>query len=235
MSPTDATKEKKRFFRRLFNKSENKTSGEAALDDRKQVSGSLASPPSAVSDASVPDTRHWTPEPQKASPDAPSKPLPVLTGSNARPDIDPGSNTEFEDADNVLLDIGGSGSSETKAVISISELWDEAYEELAKGDTTKKLITKYESIFKKTLGVSEVPSERGKRREQMQEVTRKKTEQIENETWKADFLGKEFKVKDFVDTTVAASPLASIAWAGVGLLLSVSQMTLSMCVAYRLP
>jgi N-terminal domain of NWD NACHT-NTPase len=123
-----------------------------------------------------------------------------------------------------------------KVVSSISELWDEAYDLLGQDDNTSGLITDYEKVLSEALGINNVATQRGQRRQQMETLVKIKTEELENGTWKVGFSGHKFAVKDFVEPVVSVvewgkeyigsavepSPPASIAWAGVCLLLPVS-------------
>lgn len=123
----------------------------------------------------------------------------------------------------------------------IFELWDEAYDELAKKD--KSLITDYEVELSKSLvgafassamvfsGLNKV-----QRCQQMKILLAKKIEEVDEGQWKLNFKGHELKVKDlvtpvvgiidwaknFIGDALEPSPYGSIAWAGVCLLLSVS-------------
>lgn len=83
----------------------------------------------------------------------------------------------------------------------ISELWDEAYEELSKKD--KALIAKYEAQISATLGLSE-GNLNGKvqRREQMQAAIVKRIIEIKEGKWKLEFKGHELVVKDLVQPVV---------------------------------
>ena len=81
----------------------------------------------------------------------------------------------------------------------------------------------------------------------MENLVKIKTEELEDSTWKVGFLGHQFAVKDFVEPVVSVvewgkeyigsaiepSPPASIAWAGVCLLLPVSleSITVRACAA----
>jgi hypothetical protein len=126
----------------------------------------------------------------------------------------------------------------------ISELWNEAYEELYKKD--KGLVTDYEVHLSESLvgavaagqASATVFSGLGKvqRRQQMKALLDQKIKEIEEGTWKLRFRDHELVVKDlvepvvgvidwakdFVGTALEPSPYGSIAWAGVCVLLPVS-------------
>lgn len=124
----------------------------------------------------------------------------------------------------------------------IVELWDEAYEELAKKD--KSLVANYEAHLSKSL-VGAVASsavlfsglEKTKRCEQMKALLAKKIKEIDEGEWKLKFKDHELAVKDlvepvtgiigwakdFVGTSLEPSPYGSIAWAGECVLLPVSE------------
>lgn len=121
----------------------------------------------------------------------------------------------------------------------ISELWNEAYEELRKKE--KHLIEEYEkallgsisATFASTLIVT---GSRLGRRKLMQAVIKEKQEEIEEKTIKFPILGRKVTLKDmaapavsvikwadkYISAAVSANPMASAAWAGVSLLLPVS-------------
>jgi hypothetical protein len=123
----------------------------------------------------------------------------------------------------------------------IVELWDEAYDELAKKD--KNLVSDYETQLSKSLVGAVASSARvfsglGKiqRCQQMKALLAKKIKEIDEGEWKLKFQDHELAVKDlvepvvgvidwakdFVSTALEPSPYGSIAWAGVCVLLPVS-------------
>jgi hypothetical protein len=119
----------------------------------------------------------------------------------------------------------------------ITTLWDEAYTGLAKAPATSKLIADYELIGFKSTGLDKAPEKVEERKKHLEKLIKGKTDEIEKDTWKLEFVGFEFKVrdlvkpvvsiiqwgKDYVGDAVQASPPASVAWAGVCLLLPVSR------------
>ena len=123
-----------------------------------------------------------------------------------------------------------------RALSSISELWDEAYEQLGQDENTSELITDYEKVLSEAIGTDVVATQRGQRRQQMETLVKIKMKELEDGTWKVGFLGHKFALKDFVEPVISvvewskeyiggaveSSPPASIAWAGVCLLLPVS-------------
>ncbi|CZR67570.1 uncharacterized protein PAC_17469 [Phialocephala subalpina] len=121
----------------------------------------------------------------------------------------------------------------------VGELWNEAYEELK--DKEKSLIKEYEAAMSQdmstilcstslALGAPEVSV---RRKEQMVALVEKKVVEAKKNAWKLKYGDSEVLVKDlaepvvnlindaekFVDGVVSANPYASIAWAGVSLLL----------------
>lgn len=126
----------------------------------------------------------------------------------------------------------------TAAFPAISELWDEAYDQLHQDDAFSKRIATYEEILSKSLGKNKIATDRGQRRQEMENIVNLKTKEVEDDKWKARFKGYELRVKDlikpvlsviewskeFVGQAVQPSPPASIAWAGVCLLLPVCQV-----------
>jgi hypothetical protein len=130
----------------------------------------------------------------------------------------------------------------------IVELWDEAYEELTIKD--KSLVANYEVQLSKSL-VGAVASsailfsglEKIKRREQMKILLAEKIKEIDEGEWKLKFKDHELAVKDLVEPVVGVidwakdfvgnalepSPYGSIAWAGVCVLLPVSETFAASC------
>ncbi|KAK8094948.1 hypothetical protein PG997_001633 [Apiospora hydei] len=119
--------------------------------------------------------------------------------------------------------------------LSISTVWDEAWDELVKDAETAPLVRRFEALLLKSVeGVvhagETLPN--GKH-EQLRFLIRRQTETIEKNEWKLSFQGYDFKVKNFIKPVVAitqsiryfigdaveASPPASLAWAGICLLL----------------
>lgn len=121
----------------------------------------------------------------------------------------------------------------------INELWDQAYDHLR--SVEKNLVNDYEAalcgdlsaMIGSTVGLSGM----GIRKEdQMRTVLKKKMEEVNQNIWKLKFHGEEFPVKDmigpvvgvidwaneYISNALSTNPYASIAWAGVGLLLPVS-------------
>ncbi|KAH8657321.1 hypothetical protein BGZ61DRAFT_404246 [Ilyonectria robusta] len=115
----------------------------------------------------------------------------------------------------------------------ISSLWDEAFDGLESNSATKELMNAYESLIAKSNKGQNVPKERGSRRDQLDVFVEEKTDEIEKGSWKIRFKDHEFLVKDLVEPVVSivdwgkeyvgqavkVSTPASLAWAGVCLLL----------------
>lgn len=139
---------------------------------------------------------------------------------------------------------GSSGDSQSKARTSdtpIHELWNLAYENLRESD--EELILNYEAKLRRnftaglgsTLGLT--LGSRADRRDQMSTILQRKMDEINRETWKLKFGSTEVQVKElvqpvlgvvnwaneFITSAVSANPSASIAWAGVSVLLPVSR------------
>lgn len=156
---------------------------------------------------------------------------PPLNGSRSQPDL-------------LSLPDGPSRESQPKPRTSdtpIHELWNLAYDNLRQSD--EELILNYEAKLRRnftaglgsTLGLT--LGSRADRRDQMSTILQRKMDEINRETWKLKFGSTETQVKDlvqpvlgvvnwaneFIKTAVSADPSASIAWAGVSLLLPVSQ------------
>ena len=127
----------------------------------------------------------------------------------------------------------------TEAVVSIVELWNQAFEELREKD--RKLIEIYEEQLSRSVstmvGTTVIMSGLGKvrRKEQMEVLVKRKLEEDENGKWRIlgdhrigirDLAGYVVSIidwaKDFVGVALQSSPYGSIAWAGVCLLLPVS-------------
>ncbi|KAN0115502.1 hypothetical protein V8E51_005046 [Hyaloscypha variabilis] len=121
----------------------------------------------------------------------------------------------------------------------IGELWNEAYEELK--DKEKSLVKDYEAAISKDIGMIlgstslalGAPGVAVMRQEQMTALVEKKVEEAKKNAWKLKYGDNEVLLRDlaepvvnvindaekFVDGLVSANPYASIAWAGVSLLL----------------
>lgn len=126
--------------------------------------------------------------------------------------------------------------------LSIHELWHVAYESLRESD--EHLIRTYEAKLRANFSaglsstVGLILGSRADRRDQMNTILQRKMEEINKDTWKVKFRSSEVQVKDmvqpvlgvinwvneYVTGAVSANPAASIAWAGVSLLLSVSRI-----------
>lgn len=118
----------------------------------------------------------------------------------------------------------------------ITDLWNSAYEKLRKENS--QLIDEYETRLQDsaTAALDPAPYEKGDRAKWMGSLLRQKMEQIQKDAWKFMFLGSEIRpaettesilrvikmVNDSIATTIVPSPYASLAWAGINLLLSVS-------------
>ncbi|KAI1113784.1 ankyrin repeat-containing domain protein [Nemania sp. NC0429] len=118
---------------------------------------------------------------------------------------------------------------------SIRQLWDQAYEKLQKED--KELIAKYESKVSGDLGtsLSSMLGPKANMRDQMQAVLQRKMNEIDRNKWKLKVGSSEVHTQDllqpvlstvtwannFIGQAVSANPYASLAWAGVGLLLPI--------------
>lgn len=138
--------------------------------------------------------------------------------------------------DNAFTGIDG----DHEAVVPITELWNNAYEQLQREEP--KLIEKYEaeiSLHVSTMVGSTVAiSGLGKvqRREQMQVLVKQKLDEDEDGKWTIplgddriairELAGRVVSIvdwgKEFVGAALESSPYGSIAWAGVCLLLPVS-------------
>jgi hypothetical protein len=120
----------------------------------------------------------------------------------------------------------------------IRKLWDVAYERLREDENEAKLIKKYENSLEKYLptDLGSVLSSELSRREWMDAILQQKMEETQAKIWKLTLGGSEIQptevvqkvlgvlklVNDFVTAAVNSNPSASLAWAGVGVLLPVS-------------
>jgi hypothetical protein len=129
----------------------------------------------------------------------------------------------------------------TNEHVSIRNLWNLAYDMLREEDA--ELIADYEAKLQGvnpgfSLG-SSLDSKLSKR-EQMDAVLRQKMDEVNQNTWRLKFGSTEVQVKDmvqpvlgvvnwvndFITRAVSANPTASMAWAGVSLLVPVSRFTI---------
>lgn len=122
-------------------------------------------------------------------------------------------------------------------IVPIRDLWNLAYERLREED--ERLISDYESKIQESLsaGLSSTMGSKISMRERMDIILRRKMDEINRDTWKLRFGSSEVQVKDlaqpvlgvvnwandYVTSALSTNPYASIAWAGVSLILPVSQ------------
>lgn len=121
---------------------------------------------------------------------------------------------------------------------SMNELWNVAYEELKSKE--EDLMNEYEQKLRgdltTMLGVTVVFSgSKLERKDLMRSLLARKIEEVKDNTWKLKFAGHEIPVKDlaefvagiiawaddYIAEALSANTYASIAWAGVSLLLPV--------------
>ncbi|OBT97761.1 hypothetical protein VE01_05117 [Pseudogymnoascus verrucosus] len=113
----------------------------------------------------------------------------------------------------------------------ISELWNEAWDELRKNTA---LFEDYEKRLTASSSSVGLPSfEKCERAQMMKVLLEKKIDELESGQWKIGFQNNQFAVKDLIEPVVGvidwakeyigkaaqASPYSSVAWAGVCLLL----------------
>lgn len=141
---------------------------------------------------------------------------------------------------------GSSGESQPEPKsndMSIHELWSLAYEDLREsdGEIIKEYEAKLDRNFAAALGspLGFTLGSRADRRDQMNAILQLKMNEVNRDTWKLKFGSTEVQVKDLVQPVlgvvnwaneyitgaVSANPVASVAWAGVSLLLPVSGFT----------
>lgn len=120
----------------------------------------------------------------------------------------------------------------------IVELWNSAYEKLRKEN--KQLIDEYETKVKESAGpaLDPVPDAKENREKWMSQILRQKMEQVQKDAWKFMFLGSEVRpaetvesvlrvikmANDSITATAVRNPSASLAWAGISVLLSVRKI-----------
>lgn len=118
----------------------------------------------------------------------------------------------------------------------IRELWSLAYEKLREED--ENLIVDYEAKLSGNLaaGLDSALGSEVSTRDRMETILRHKMDEVNRDVWKLKFGSSETQVKDlvrpilgvinrandFIAGTVSASPYASMAWAGVSVILPVS-------------
>jgi N-terminal domain of NWD NACHT-NTPase len=126
-------------------------------------------------------------------------------------------------------------SSQANSVLGpIRELWNQAYDDLRAKE--ENLVKDYEAALNGNL-TNVVPSESNIGKEdQMKVILETKLEEVKQNMWKLQFGASDVPVKDlvqpvvgiidwanqYINAAVSANPYASLAWAGVGLLLPVS-------------
>jgi hypothetical protein len=129
--------------------------------------------------------------------------------------------------------------SQVAPVRPIRELWDQAFDDLRAKE--ENLVKDYEATLSGNLktiveSTTAISGFRIRREDQMKMVLKEKIEEVKKNTWKLKFSGKEVPAKDLIEpvvgiidwtndyigNAVSANPYASIAWAGVSLILPVS-------------
>jgi hypothetical protein len=138
---------------------------------------------------------------------------------------------------------------EPSELCPISELWNEAYKDLKVKE--KDLMKNYESNIPKVVGMvlgatadvlMPVKGMKTTRRDQIERILRTKVTEAKDKAWKLRFNGMDIAFKDFaepllavigamdnyVTSALSANPYASIAWAGVSLILPVSDNFLNL-------
>jgi hypothetical protein len=122
--------------------------------------------------------------------------------------------------------------------VPIRDLWNLAYERLREED--EQLIKSYEDKIQQNLNtVSSDPIDsKSSVRDQMDAILRDKMDEVKKNSWKLRFGSSETQVKDLVQPVLAvinwandyiagvlaSNPCASMAWAGVSLLLPVNEL-----------
>lgn len=131
--------------------------------------------------------------------------------------------------------------------VPIKELWNIAYEKLRAedGELIKEYERKLEGNMVASLG--SMLESNTSMRDRMQTILEYKMDEVNADTWKLKFRSSEVEVKDvvqpilgivslvndYITGAVSANPYASLAWAGISLLLPVSRtskwLTLTTC------
>lgn len=117
--------------------------------------------------------------------------------------------------------------------ISIRELWSAAYEKLRHENA--ELITDYEAELHKNNAVGLDLAPASNIRERMKAVLKNKMNEVNRDAWKLKFMSSELQIKHLVQPILGVvslasgyiadgtslSPCASLAWAGISVLLPV--------------
>lgn len=126
-------------------------------------------------------------------------------------------------------------SSQSLSVLSpIRKLWNEAYDDLRAKE--ENLVKDYEATLCGNLRTVVLSASNIGREDQMKIILKTKVEEVKQNMWKLQFGASEVPVKDlvqpvvgiiewanqYINAAVSSNPYASLAWAGVGLLLPVS-------------
>lgn len=128
-------------------------------------------------------------------------------------------------------------SQATSAMSPIRELWNQAYDDLRAKETN--LMKDYEATLYGNLTAVVLSDSNIGREDQMKIILEKKVEEVKQSMWKLRFGASEVPVKDlvqpvvgiidwanqYINAAVSSNPYASLAWAGVGLLLPVSNFS----------
>lgn len=136
----------------------------------------------------------------------------------------------------------GNQETDSQELCPISELWNQAYDDLKVDSKDQKLIEKYEAIVATDLSTMVASTAyvlapiNPSRRDDMLRVLDKKMSEVKNQKWRLRFHDHEVLVEDlanpvinmidmankYVSDVASTNPYTSIAWAGVGLILPVS-------------
>jgi hypothetical protein len=120
--------------------------------------------------------------------------------------------------------------------IPINELWNVAYEKLRVEDGT--LIEEYEKKLQGNMVAGLGSMLNANMRDRMQAILKYQMDEVNANTWKLKFRSSEVEVRDivqpilgavslvneYITDTTSVSPYASLAWAGISLLLPVSRI-----------
>jgi hypothetical protein len=222
-------------FRPSSKATTTKTDGNRSTDEGQPLK-------STVAQAGIDVTDNGEPEAGGKS-QAGKEPLVVIKSTTVSTSPLPDTNHEESSktrASNKETESSQEVSSQATSVISpIRELWNQAYDDLRGKEAN--LVKDYETTLYENLTAMIISDSILGREDQMKIILEEKVEEVKKNMWKLQFGASEVPVKDlvqpvvgiidwanqYINAAVSSNPYASLAWAGVGLLLPVSNSSLN--------
>ncbi|KAH8821892.1 hypothetical protein F5884DRAFT_746178 [Xylogone sp. PMI_703] len=170
------------------------------------------------------------------APLVPGASLATVNSGNSTSLVPSSENAPDISSNDVQTEPKGSRNTQIPVLAPISDLWNEAYSDLERTD--ENLVKDYETTILGNVGAAvgstvTFSGSKLRRKEEMPVVLESKLKEVDKNRWKLKFGSKDIPVADltasvvgavywangYISDAVNANPYASIAWAGVGLLL----------------